>query len=802
MPLVSTKPAMISKSEKESPLVQVISFDKLLRHYDAMAQSDDDFLAAKAKRILKVQAPYPELRDGFEDISLLKKHTGTIEIILHDVFSDILTHNEIKAASLPFDDIIFNASARFKNILANAGGEGFVPEMRNMPDGQMYIVACTVILNFHYGFDFDFKRPLFYDIADANGVMRHYRILYNADFMEILPTDRAKELTRADIDELLDNFNNLELWKEKIPPHSFIAKGFVISNMFDVTVEHAISEIKSSLISNNRRESTDYMENLLETFKSFFNLPTIQAGLVEYNPKKNRFERIYGAGMQSFILRDKEVASCSEALCQKSYEKLLNDNDYFAISDVDRQVKASYGKQPYKNLKDQGIKSAIFAPIADGGKLLGVLELVSSEVNALNSVNANKLDDVMPFIVSAVIRSKAEEENRIDAIIQNECTSVHESVYWRFEEEAQRFMKEELEGNQPTFTEIVFKDVYPLYGQIDIKDSSQARNLAVQRDLMIQLSEVNKILTAAWESGRLPVYEELIFRVNDHIEGIKLSLDTNSEQAIFDFVLDEIHPVFEYLKKSDSALKGLVVSYEASIDMGTDSYYDHRRNYDESVMLVNKKLASLIDKKQVNAQAMFPHYFERYKTDGVEHNMYIGDSIIDTDSFDQIYVNNLRLWQLQVMCEMENAHYKLKPQLQVSLDVASLVLVYNTSLSIRFRMDEKRFDVDGTYNARYEVIKKRIDKSFVKGSSERLTQPGKMVIVYSQKKDELEYLRYIKFLKSKGYFTGKVEIVELQGVQGVAGLKAIRADILYKTSDGTFSDKTYTYEDLMSELKG
>ena len=180
--------------------------------------------------------------------------------------------------------------------------------------------------------------------------------------------------------------------------------------------------------------------------------------------------------------------------------------------------------------------------------------------------------------------------------------------------------------------------------------------------------------------------------------------------------------------------------------------------------------------------------------------MYIGESILDDEDFDPIYLNNLRLWQLQVMCEMENAHYKLKPELAVPLDVASLILVYNTSLSIRFRMDEKRFDVDGTYNARYEVIKKRIDKSYIKGKTERLTQPGKMVIVYSQKKDELEYLRYVKFLKSKGYFTGKIEIVELEGLQGVAGLKAIRADILYKTADKA-SEKTFTYNDLMEELK-
>jgi len=56
----------------------------------------------------------------------------------------------------------------------------------------------------------------------------------------------------------------------------------------------------------------------------------------------------------------------------------------------------------------------------DDGNLLGVLELVSTKVNELNSINANKLVDVMPFIVSAVLRSIEEEQNLIDAIIQHE----------------------------------------------------------------------------------------------------------------------------------------------------------------------------------------------------------------------------------------------------------------------------------------------------------------------------------------------------------------------------------------------
>lgn len=784
--------------DKIMPIKPLVSFEKLLRHYEVLANGGDEILAQRAKEIIKAQKPYPELREGFQDISLLEKHKDIIGLILQDSFPPLLSDNEIKAASLPYYDVFFNTSNRFQKII-NEAGPGFEPVLRNQEEGIDYIMGCIVILNFYYGFKLDFSRPFFYDIPNANGVMHHYRILYNADFLELLPTEKSKEITQDDVDELLGSPDNIELWMEKIPPESFISKGFVISNMFDVTAEHSISEIKSELIASDKRGSDNFMNDLQETFRSFFRLKDLKVGFVTYNSNEDRFEPVYGKGMSSFILNGRDTQECKDVLCQYSYDKILKENDYLAISDVEKYVEKSGGMDPYKTLKEQGIKSAIFAPIAFEGTLLGVLEIAADKKGVLNGVNAKKLDDVMPFIVSAVVRSKVEEENLIDAVIQNECTSVHSSVFWRFQEEAKHFIKEQLEGKQPSFREIVFKDVYPLFGQIDIKDSSKARNNAIQRDLMIQLSEINGVLEVALRKNDLPIYEELKFRVSNHLDSIKEMLYTNSEQSIFDFVKEEINPVFVHLKKTDKEIHKQILAYEAKIDMSTESYYDHRKNYDESVMHINKELALVIDKKQEAAQAMFPHYFERYKTDGVEHNMYIGNSIAGGQEFNQLYLNNLRLWQLQVMCDMENTHYALKPKLPVQLDATSLILVYNTSLSIRFRMDEKQFDVDGTYNARYEVIKKRIDKSYIKGTNERLTQTGKMSIVYSQKKDELEYLRYIKFLKSKGYFTDNIDIVELEGLQGVSGLKAIRAEILYKTDEKP--QKTYTYEDLMQALK-
>ncbi|MFD0863518.1 GAF domain-containing protein [Sungkyunkwania multivorans] len=785
---------------KDSPLLLKISFNKLLEQYEQIAKNNDkdEYLAKKAKRVLQVADTHPLLREGFDELALLDKYQDEIGIILEDSFSSVLTLNEIKTASVPFHDLIFNSSERFKKIITEAGDD-FELKIRNMPEDQRYIIGCTVILAFHYGYNLDFKRPFFYDIPDANGIVRNYKILYNADFMEILPTDKAIPITQEDVDELMDNFDNLELWKQKFPPQSYIAKGFVISNIFDVTADQAISELKTALLASDKRQSENFMEDFRKIFQGLFNIKDMQAGFTVFNKAEQSFENVGSKGIHSFLLSGKEMESCETALCSGSYKSLVDEKDYFSISDVDKYYQISGGINPYKALKEQGIKSAIFAPIQSEGELLGVLELVSKRPKELNSVNANKLVDVMPFIVEAVLRSRSEEENLIQAIIQNECTSIHPSVNWKFEDEAKRFLKEDLLGNQPSFKDISFIDVYPLYGQVDIKGSSDARNEAIQKDLMIQLSHLDVLFEQVKTLEPLPIYDEIQYRIKNHLDSIKEVLYSHSEQSITDFIEEDIQPILEHLRARNNDLQHLVTQYEAFIDIDKKGVYDHRRNYDESVTMINKKLAHVIDRHQEEAQNMFPHYFERYKTDGVEHNMYIGQSMVKGRDFHEIYLNNLRLWQLQVMCEMENKHYNLKPELPVKLDVASLILVYSAPLAIRFRMDEKKFDVDGTYNARYEIIKKRIDKSFVKGTDERLTQKGKIAIVYSQEKDELEYLRYIKFLQSKNYFTDNIEIVELEGLQGVSGLKAIRAEVLYKK--GKDSKRHYTYEDLMEELK-
>jgi len=78
---------------------------------------------------------------------------------------------------------------------------------------------------------------------------------------------------------------------------------------------------------------------------------------------------------------------------------------------------------------------------------------------------------------------------------------------------------------------------------------------------------------------------------------------------------------------------------------------------------------------------------------------------------------------------------------------------------------------------RYEIVKKRIDKARIRGTHERLTQPGTIVMVYSQVQEAIEYQEYIEYLQAAGYLTPGIEHIELEDLEGAQGLRALRVTV-------------------------
>ncbi len=779
-----------------SPFIAKISFHKVLEALEEIAESDVDYRSDYAKALLRHAAPYPELRDGITDIALLDKHEKLIKNLLADLFPTALAHNEIKAAAIPFFNVTFNKTERFKKILAGAGDD-FSIEIRNFDDHQFYIFCCCLILNDYYDYHFDFSKPLFYDIPDADGLMKHYRILYNGDFLEFIPTEKALDITPEEVKMLIDNYDNIDLWKEKFPEGSWISKGFGIVTLFDATTESAISNLKSSLlVSDETKESKK--ANFEGIFRSIYKIPDLRIGFTEINIEDNLFKLAPFNDIKSHILSGKKEMNCNNMFCSTTLQHMLDERKYLILSDVEKFMEL-YPQEKFflEHLLSQNIKSCILAPIIKNEKFYGFIELVSARPDELNSINANKLAFVLPFLTDTIERYYSELQNEVDAIIQNEYTAIHHSVYWKFREEA--LLHVHAKNNRQAYKEIVFKDVYPLYGQIDVKGSSTARNESTEKDLILQINKLIDLFRFIFKQEKLPLIEQHLYELENIEEQLAKELKADTEATIQSYIINEVHPLLQHFDSANNDIHEKIAAYFATLDSKVKMVYDSRKDFDDTLSIINKQMAAVLDEKQKEAQSFFPHYYERFKTDGVEHNLYIGASISPKHPYNPLYLNNLRLWQLQAMCEMENEYYKLKPSLPYELDVTSLILVFSTPISIRFRMDEKRFDVDGTYNARYEVVKKRIDKSNIKGTKERITQKGKITIVYTQKKEEIEYRRYIQFLQHRNMLGNVIETFDVEDLQGVTGLKALRVSLNYNNNHK--AEGTYSYEDLLKELE-
>ena len=297
------------------------------------------------------------------------------------------------------------------------------------------------------------------------------------------------------------------------------------------------------------------------------------------------------------------------------------------------------------------------------------------------------------------------------------------------------------------------------------------------RDFETQLHIIDATLQHIRQERDLPIIEELAFKNQQFLKLIQDGISPDDEIQLNYFFSEEIEPIFKHLLDLNGTDHTALSYYFVVTEHNFGQVYEFRKAFEDSLNTINTTVSNYLEEEKEKIQQAYPNYFEKYKTDGVEYNIYVGQSICPNQVYNPIYLRNLRLWQLTSMAEITQITRILLGSLPIALETTQLILVHSNSIDISFRKDERRFDTEGAYNLRYEIMKKRIDKALIKGTGERLTQPGKIAIVYGNVKDLDDYLGYIEFLHSKGLVNQEIEYLELEEMQGVYGLKAIRITV-------------------------
>lgn len=555
----------------------------------------------------------------------------------------------------------------------------------------------------------------------------------------------------------------LDVLQERLPLSQFIFSGFTIIEITEYTNKILKEKLKSFLLSQEMNDDihqkiTDVVKQLL----GYQNMDVLMLPIMHIN------ETLVVEIWDTFKITLRSV------LENYNVNEILF---YEVIRDYAANPLRKFANGNMNSLMPDHNKGLILQPVFNRGLLTGLIIIFAENKTILPELMFSNLQDILPVMENMFDSVTKNYIGLLDREIKNQFTAIQPAVEWKFNNAGIQHLQKKAGNNTNEFISVEFKDLYPLYGAIDFRNSTSARNKAASQDLEIQLGSLRATLADITKIIKMPLLEEMSCRSLHFCEMIAEGEITTAEEAeINHFLKEESLAVLTLISQENKSICNLAIDYLNAVEEGL-MFQSNRKSLEETFKILNDLIHSHLDDMLKDVQNCFPCYFEKYRTDGIEFNLYIGQSIAPKRSFNMLYVKNARICQLKCMISVAQHMEMIKSSLPTAVETTQLIFIHPETISISFREDEKRFDVEGSYNIRYEIIKKRIDKALIKDRNERLTQPGKIAIVFYHQKDIEDYLQHIFFLQKQNLIDSEIEELELEPMQGVNGLRAIRLKI-------------------------
>jgi hypothetical protein len=553
--------------------------------------------------------------------------------------------------------------------------------------------------------------------------------------------------------------NQLGILADRLQLDNYRVEGLLVLEGFDVTVQEQIRRLTQLLIDRDSMLRPDKFERIDGCLRSLFNAD----GTLLLRPDSEQ--------VQILVTKDGQhlqpVVYSMNSLEASHFLKATAANQVWNVTDLRRECEADCDRA----LRKIGVRSMLLIPLmvktvtreGCGQRILGVVGLLCDRPNHFNSIDSQHAQELIPAFIAALRQAMQQRFSHIH--------NIHPAVEWRFVQEAER-----RSWGLPQET-IVFADVYPLYGISDIRGSSDERNQAIQTDLLEQFRLGLEIVDAVCATQNTHLGQQLRLDLLDYIKNLKEKVTVDMEVRATEYLSEHLEVYFDYFVQCGPQVQEAVEAYREACTNEHNCVYGDRTRYDQMLNLISTKLQETWTRWQERMQQILPHYCDIECTDGMDHMIYVGKSI--DSRFSQFHLHSLRYEQLRAICDCGRTVFSLESESQINMELAHLVLVQNTTIDIFHNENtEKMFDVKGTRDIRYELVKKRIEKAVDKDAQERITQSGMLTIVYSTEDEWEEYEQYLRYLSREGWVESKVQTGMVEPLQGVSGLKFARVRIL------------------------
>jgi len=720
---------------------------------------------------------HPEL---LEDVNLndIQKYSEQLQLI-YNTLAPVVEDEDIHrwALCMPLKPVVFYTTNAFYNLVADiATGQLRHSVVTKTPEEMRrhnLEFTYSLILEKCYNLPNFFNRSMIHSMDDdETGRTRYYKLRLDTRFVKVIPKKPLPELSIATLQSAgHESEQILPILLETLPLDMFRFEGFTINNVTEVTAEYAVEKIRNLLVSHNTFESEKYYQEVADSLKTLAGNGEIEFGLLPVLKVNDKliFEDTVCSKSKSIIAsRMRGTEESTYMTLADGYFKNPKVLFYREILDTETEK-----KEFLKFLKEQGIASYALIPVYFNNALAGVLEVYANKKGLMDEALLSRLEPAIPLLAQLLKNSIDQFQEGIDKVIKEKFTSIQPSVQWKFNEVAWHYLRDNQKGEPE---QIAFNDVHALYGAIDIRNSTIERNAALHKDLETQFTILIEVLEKLKAKSGFGLIDAKIFQTREWLDRIRGN-EFAQEMEVNDWLENELRPFLLHFREGNEEYAAIMEEYFEAINEETGIAHDNRRRLEISMNKVITSVNRYLENMKGDIQQAYPCYFEKFRTDGVEYDIYIGQSIAPDKPYNDIYLKNLRLLQMTSMAAIARNSHALLAELDQPVQTTQLIFIHSNSININFRKDEKRFDVEGAYNIRYHIVKKRIDKVHVRGTQERLTQPNKIALVYFNQKEADEYISYIKYLQGENVLRNDLEYLDLEELQGVSGLRALRVGV-------------------------
>ena len=774
--MIDKKIKVTPQASDKFPYKLTPSFVSIIKFWQKVAKDKQNYQYAFAKQLMEEVEKVPELLVPIEDLSIIERHKPLIQKLLINQLQMDIDTSLPTAIYTPFNLVTLLANKKFTALLTLDGRlssfSGYM-DLATSNRIRYQRVTSLILKKFYKVKNIDFSIPFTFKVINKeSGLIEFYKLVTDTQYVEIKARHPLPAISDKTLTELIHNFNDSDLLKKHINPEHFQLEGFIIGVLINISEHELISVIRQDLLKSNSLTNSDMFYEIRQSIRSLFKLPDLELGIGIFNKTKDMVDN-FGHTVWCQPNCKLKIKDLKKSFQGSVYQKLLLTKKPILCESLKQD---SCQTELEEGLYSHNIRSYIIAPLIDEDNVIGYLELASPNPWELNPVKLYKLEEVLSIFSTVLKRSLEERGNELEAIIRQHFTTLHPSIEWKFVDAAENYLNNQSNPEPQEMETIILQNVYPLFGQADIKHSSIEGNEAIRLDFMEGLRNIVQIFKQSTRLVSLPALECTIVESEELIRELEDRKIAMEENKIMQFYKTNIQPYLVHLYKEIPSLREQIEVYD--IEGGSHNFISTKRiEFEESVQRINDLSKEIIQNWQVKGQKICSHYFEKINTDGIEYNIYMGNSISPNETIDKVCLGNMRYWQLEMMCDLTQQLDNLAPTLKKPLRTAQLIYVFDKPIKLKFRTDEKRFDVEGAYNISYEIVKKRIDKAVVEDSSERITQPGKIAIIHNNKEVKDEYNRYIKHLINRGILEEEVEYLRIGQLQGVDNLKAIRVTV-------------------------